>query len=403
MSRDGRGAVFVLPTTTADQQGPVASWLSTAGWASAAEHVLGRAWVVTPGGVVDRREVRRRGSDPQLATETASSWRRRVPVVVKTAVKDVRQWQRARRFHVDPTGPWHGHHVEFVWQRHELFHSAGPELARTLGVPSVVFVPAPLVWEAEQWSVPRPWSRWLERVGERPVLTAADLVACGTDMVADQVRRLGVRDDRILVTPTGVDLELFDEGLDRGAARAHLAFGDELVVGWVGSFRRFHGAEQAVEAVTGLDGVALLMVGDGPERPAVAELARARGVRAVFTGTVPQDDLPLRLAAMDVGLVLARPGEAFHYSPLKLAEYLAAGVCVVAPRAGQVAERLSDDVDAVLVPPGDLTALRAALLTLRDDPDRRRRLARGARKTAETAWSWDVQVRAVLEALARRR
>ena len=55
---------------------------------------------------------------------------------------------------------------------------------------------------------------------------------------------------------------------------------------------------------------------------------------------------------MDVAVVLAAPGDAFHYSPLKLAEYLAAGVPVVAARAGVLPEQLCDGIDSVLVPPG---------------------------------------------------
>ena len=48
-----RGAILVLPTVTAGQQGPVAAWVSTAGWASSFRRLLGEVWVVTPVGVMD--------------------------------------------------------------------------------------------------------------------------------------------------------------------------------------------------------------------------------------------------------------------------------------------------------------------------------------------------------------
>src|SRR5436309_125997 len=197
------GAVLVLPGTTAGQQGPVAGWVSTAGWASAVRRVLGEAWIVTPDGVVDADEVRRRGSHPRLSSPQTSSWRRNVPTVVKTAAKDARQWSRSRRFRIDADGPWRDAEVRFVWQRHELFHTAGLELARALGSPSVLFVPAPLVWEAAQWGTRRRgWGGLLERAGERGVFRRADLIACGSEAVAERVRHLGVEDARIVITPT---------------------------------------------------------------------------------------------------------------------------------------------------------------------------------------------------------
>jgi glycosyltransferase involved in cell wall biosynthesis len=102
---------------------------------------------------------------------------------------------------------------------------------------------------------------------------------------------------------------------------------------------------------------------------------------------------------MDVALVMAEPDSAFHYSPLKLAEYLAAGLPVIAPRVAQCTERLRDGVDALLVTPGDANALKEALEYLRDDPTKRTALGRRARAAAEDRWSWDQQVRSVLAAL----
>jgi glycosyltransferase involved in cell wall biosynthesis len=381
----------------------VASLLSTAGWAAAAERVLGGSWVVTPSDVLTPSGARQRGSDPTLRSRTEASVRRRLPPVAKTAVRDVLHWRRGRRFSINPTGPWSGTHVTLVWQRHDLFTTAGVDLARRLGVPSVVFVPAAKVWEAEQWGTTRPgWGRLLEWRAERPSLLGADLVACGSQPVVEQIVRLGVPEERVLLTPTGVDLELFAEPPDPTTLRRRLGLEDRFVVGWVGSFRRFHALEQAVEAVSAVPGTAMLLVGDGPERPSIERLARQLGTPAVFTGTVAHHQLPAHLAAMDAAVVLAPVGQPFHYSPLKLAEYLAAGLPVVAPATGQLAERLTDGVDAIVVPPHDVADLAAALHRLRDDPEERARLGKAARAAAEAEWSWDHQVRRVIDALHRR-
>ena len=290
--------------------------------------------------------------------------------------------------------------VAFVWQRHELFQQAGLRLARKLAVPSVLFVPATVVWEAEQWGVGRPgWGSWLEAAGESPALRSADVVACGTSEVAEQARRLGVPEDRLVVTSSGVDLALFDEETEPAPLRDELGLTGRFVVGWVGSFRRFHALEQAVDAVAHLEQAALLLVGDGPERSRIEHLARERGVHVVGTGTVAQERLPTYLRAMDAALVLAPEGVPFHYSPLKLAEYLAAGVPVVAPAVDQLCELLSDGVDAMLVPPNDTEALAAALRRLQHDPDARVRIGHAGQQVARSGWSWAHQVRRLLDAL----
>jgi glycosyltransferase involved in cell wall biosynthesis len=352
--------------------------------------------------VIDPAEARRRASRPEFTATGSRALRTRVPKVAKTAIKDVRAWRRAGNFHVDPAGPWSSYDLAFVWQRHELFHHAGIDLARQLGVPSVVFVPATLVWEAKQWGVARPgWGRLVERVGESRSLREADLVACGSDSVAEQVRRLGVAADRMIVTPTGVDLDAFGGHVERDAARRRLDLDGQFVVGWVGSFRRFHAVERAVEAAAELGDVTLLLVGDGPERPRLEALAARLGVTAIFTGTVPHIDLPDLIVAMDVALLLARSGEAFHYSPLKLAEYLACGLPVVAPRVPQLAQRLRDGVDVVFVDIDDRRAFVDAIAHLRDNAEHRCAIAAAARRAAETSWSWDEQVRRIVAALGR--
>ena len=399
------GAILVLPTTVGGQRGPVASWLSTAGWANAIRRTVGAAWIVTPSGFLTIDEVRAKGSTTLLSSANAPRWRRHIPVVMKTAMKDVREFQRARSFHVAPGGPWREHQVDFVWQRHELFQTAGFALARELRVPSVCFVPAPLVWQADQWHVHRPgWHHLAEQRGEARVLVQADVVAAGSEIVAAELLRLGVEERRIVITRTGFDPDVFSGQADPSSARESLGLGNDFVVGWVGSFRGFHELDLLVEAVAAIGesgGVVstLLLVGDGPERSRIEMLATARGVRCVTTGTVPQRELPRVIAAMDVAVVLAGKHAEFHYSPLKLAEYLASGVAVVAPHTGAIPKQLTDGVDARLVAPGNVGALAGALRALRDHPEERSRLACAAREAALQRFSWDAAVSNVVKAI----
>ena len=377
--RRAAGAILVLPTVAAGQQGPVAAWVSAAGWASGLRQPA-RARL-------DRHARRgdgaRRVAPPRIGGDARRAgavhrWQRWIPVVAKTAVKDAREWRRARAFRVDPSGPWRGHDVACVWQRHELFHTAGPRLARALGVPSVVFVPGAA--RVAGAAVGRSASG-LERggssaSGSATPLRGADVVACGSEAVAEQVRRIGVDDRRIVITPTGADLDLFRSrpGSRRRAppprARRPVRrrLGRELPPlpraraggrGDRGSRRRDAPARRR-------------RPGAGRRR---APGARARRRRSACTGTVPHDDVPEYLAAMDVGLVLAT-----SVGPVPLLAAEARRVPRGRGRGGRAQRRRRcrrsshDGVDAVLVRPATGTSWRAALRRLRDDPALREQL-----------------------------
>lgn len=395
---DGRpsAAVFVNQVGRAGLVGPLASWITIAGWAEAARRRYGAAWMVTPDGVLDPTDALARATAPARAAADVSGWRRRVPQVVRTAVNDARRRRANRAFpahFADP--PWRDFRLRFVMQLHGLWCDAGVALARAIDVPSVLVVDAVLVEEARTWGTHRPgWSHWAIRTGEAPQLRAADLVVCVSEEVVESVTRHTGRRTGVVAIPNGVDTERFAPGPPPGGLRAELGIDDAYVVGWAGSFRRFHGLETLVDAVAALgrdrDRVALLLVGDGFQRPAIEARAHDRGVRLVLPGTVAYDRMPEYLRCMDAAVVSSEPGATFHYSPVKLREYQACGVPVVAAAAGEMTRDLVDGVDALLVPPGDPAALATALRALHDGmhPD----LAASGRARVVTAGSWDARL-----------
>src|SRR5689334_11265867 len=76
------GAVFVLPVTTAGQRGPVAAFVSTAGWANAARRVVGASWIVTPSGATDPDAARATGTASHLAHGGGTGVRSHLPAVL---------------------------------------------------------------------------------------------------------------------------------------------------------------------------------------------------------------------------------------------------------------------------------------------------------------------------------
>jgi glycosyltransferase involved in cell wall biosynthesis len=388
MSKD-KTAIFVMPAPATGDSGPVASWISIAQWADAARRVYGDARIVTPEGVLSPEEVLVSGSSPSLKPKHHSPLRRRVPVLVETAAK----------------GEVPLDDVPLVWQYHYAFQNAGFDLARKLDVPIVLRVNAPQVWEARQWGVRRPlWGPAVERFGETPQFRSADVLACVSEEIAHVVQNRFGRKDGVLVVPNGVDAERFSPAISGESVRSKYDLQDKFVVGWTGSFRPFHGVDLALEAVAKLGHeipeLTLLLVGDGQTRRRTEELARSLGLRnVVFTGTVPFDEMAAHVAAMDLVLLPARKDPAFHYSPVKLWEYMAAAKPIVAAEVGQVATVLENSATGCLVTPGDVSDLVESIRELHDDPDRRRRLGAGARAKVLAEWTWDRQFQRVLNVL----
>jgi glycosyltransferase involved in cell wall biosynthesis len=142
----------------------------------------------------------------------------------------------------------------------------------------------------------------------------------------------------------------------------------------------------------------LLVVGDGPERARLEADLAARGLAqaAQLTGAVDPGEVPGLLASMDVAVAPYPNLENFYFSPLKVYEYMAAGLPVVASRIGQLAGLIRDGVNGILCPPGDSDALAEALERLRQEPEWGTRLGQAARATVLRDHTWAAVARRIL-------
>jgi glycosyltransferase involved in cell wall biosynthesis len=143
---------------------------------------------------------------------------------------------------------------------------------------------------------------------------------------------------------------------------------------------------------SGDDRFSAVFIGDGPER-AAAEQA-ARGVPGVqFTGAIPHDELPASLAAADIGVAPFDPAQhaplalTFYWSPLKIFEYMAAGLPVVAPALPRLTRLVTPGVEGLLYDPADPRALDRALVALADRATRER-IGAAARERVVRDFSW---------------
>lgn len=289
---------------------------------------------------------------------------------------------------------------DFVYERYSLWGIAGLTLARRYQLPLALEVNAPLVYEQQRYRQKLTWPR-LARWMECRIWNRADPVM----VVSEPLRKLlieeaAVAPGRIRVLPNAVDAKWF--AANRNATRADSQKGQEFVLGFVGSFKAWHGADFLLSVFEDFHkrepSSRLLLIGDGPLKDGLQERTYKSGLgKAVtFTGIIPHEEIRDYLATVDVALAPYPALENFYYSPLKLFEYMAAGRAVVASSTGQVAQIIRHRVNGLLYEPGDRAGLLKCLCELRNDPALGEELGRNARKASEE-FTWERNAARVIE------
>ncbi len=283
-----------------------------------------------------------------------------------------------------------------VYERYSLWSFAGMEYARATATPGLCEVNAPLIEEQAEHRglVDRANA---QRVAER-VFSAATALLAVSDEVAEYLERFPAARGKVQVVPNGVNPDRFPADLTPSVPSPAGTF----TVGFVGTLKPWHGLPILLEAFAQLHGreprTRLLIVGAGPEREKLAAEVFSRGLAPAvhFTGAVAPAEVPNLLASMDVAVAPYPELLNFYFSPLKVYEYMAAGLPVVASRVGQLQKLIEPGVNGLLVPPGDTAALAAALGRLQSDPQLRLRLGQAARATVIRQHTWDAVAEQIL-------
>lgn len=290
-----------------------------------------------------------------------------------------------------------------VYERYSLWSHAAAGFARAAGVPLLLEVNAPLREEQRTY-----------RALENPVLAAtlesylfhaARHVIVPSHELRPYVVGRGAAPGRVRVIPNAADPARFP---------LRRAYGDrdEFVIGFLGSLKAWHGLDDLVRAFRLLrrrhDGYRLLIAGDGPLRLPLERALRHDGLTpfATFTGALPHDDVPALLARMDVGVAPYPRLPGFYFSPLKVFEYMAAGVPVVASDIGQLGRLLAHRHTALLHRPGAIREIAAHIDALRRSPASAAALARAARQLVRRRFTWRhnaLRVIAMVEQARRQR
>ena len=301
---------------------------------------------------------------------------------------------------------------DVVVERYYNFGGEGVIAAGRVGAAAVLEVNAPVIDHPgsrkrmlDHALLAEPMRRWREWQCRR-----ADLLVTPSRVIVPD----WVPGHRILETAWGADTERF-----RPDVTGHPPFerdARDTVAVFAGAFRPWHGAIHLIRAITrlrarGRDDIKAVLIGDGPElRRTQREALGVSGLR--FTGAIPHSMMPAALAAADIGVApfdtSAHPPLQldFFWSPLKVFEYMASALPVVAPDITRLRAIVRHEGEGLLYDPTDPDALADALTRLADRASRSR-LGAPARRRVVDRFSWTAHChtleRAMRQTLDRRR
>ena len=217
-----------------------------------------------------------------------------------------------------------------------------------------------------------------------------NIFALSAQLKRDLVTYVGIPGHRIGVQYNGVDLKRFSvSNANKIRAQLGLATGN-IIIGSVGRLVPVKNYQLLLQAVhsLGMENVVVLLVGDGPERLVLQELAKRLGIEGRVHLLGHRDDVEALIGVMDV-FVLPSVSEGMSNTML---EAMAAGVAVVASNVGGNPEIVRNGIDGLLFESNDMVGLSSRLKSLIGDPSLMAAIGLAGRERVVREFSIDAMI-----------
>ncbi|MBN1594211.1 MAG: glycosyltransferase family 4 protein [Candidatus Coatesbacteria bacterium] len=241
-----------------------------------------------------------------------------------------------------------------------------------------------------------PYKRPYSQIGEfalveRRLVRLVDTISVASMRLKTLALMYGAAPDRLFDAPVGADLSHFHPGKPEKKEIDALGVKPPMVL-YQGQLEEFSFAEEFVQCAAmvraEIPDAQFMVIGGGSKLENLRRLADDQGTHIDFTGYIPHQRVADYVRAADVCVATFPDNELTRCkSPLKIAEYLAAGKAIVASDMGDVRRMVSEA--GLLVGPGDVRSLADNIIKLLREPGLRASLGEMARKRSEQEFNWE--------------
>jgi glycosyltransferase involved in cell wall biosynthesis len=262
-------------------------------------------------------------------------------------------------------------------------------LKRLTGLPWVAFVHG-YTAEDRRIAIYNSLDRWL--------IKGADRVIGVSEATKRLLQRAGLPESRLRVVHNGIDLQRRGAGTE-GAQLRRLwqNEADSLLIGVIGRLSPEKGQAVFLDAlritVQAFPRIKAVLIGEGPERPALEGSVKAAGLEKYVRFAGYQTDMSSAYEALDV-VVIPSLSEGL---PNVLLEAFLHGKAVIATKVGGIPEVMQDGLSKFLVPAGDATAMAEAIVQVLRDPLLRTELGEAGARRVRDAFSSSQRTKRIID------
>ena len=289
---------------------------------------------------------------------------------------------------------------DFIFERITAFHDSGLRAAKQAGIPFVIEIHEThnsLAYKDEMFF------NWYRKYLWIKVAREADLVIVVSSMLRNYLVGESVNQDKIIVLPNAVDLDLFVVNNKRDDIRKQFNIYDDVVLGFVGCMHAYHGLELLPNLCRLLldrnNNIKVLLVGSFDRWPggeaAYRELLRAQRVEEKFilVGGVTINEVPGYIEALDIGLM---PNSNEYGSPIKIFEYGSLGKPVVAARYSPIEDIIYHEINGLLFAPLSVDGMADQVEALIEDNELASRLGKQLKDDVVNNHTWEKNAASIL-------
>jgi len=233
------------------------------------------------------------------------------------------------------------------------------------------------------------------------LLHESDLILPISKWLKDHLIEQGIKGSKIMPVSSGVDIEAFlnKEGKD---IRKRYDLSNSKVIIYVGTLDKARGLKVLIQAFSKVkqknEGVKLLVIGRGSDEQHLKRLATKLGIKndVVFTGRVPQPEVPDFIASADIGVAPGPPLSFYKVgSPIKMFEYMAMAKPVVANEEIYEQKEVLEQSRGGILVPFTPEAFAKAIIELLDNPEKAAEMGRRGREWVVKNRNYEILARQV--------